>query len=156
MSGERNTDKDYLNKDEMLEHIRVYRVKVQIAKEQGKPEPRISDAIGGFIIKLTTKLASRYNFFEYTYKDEMIADGIYDCIKAVKTFDPDKSNNPFGYFTTIAWRAFLRRIAKEKKMHETKLTLIKNSSSTYSVLEFDTDETYCEEGIERSLSLLES
>jgi DNA-directed RNA polymerase specialized sigma24 family protein len=45
----------------------------------------------------------------------MISDGIIDCIAAVDNFNPDRTNNPFAYFTQIAWNAFIRRIHKEKK-----------------------------------------
>jgi DNA-directed RNA polymerase specialized sigma24 family protein len=51
----------------------------------------------------------------YSYKDEMIADAIENCVSAAHSFDPEKSNNPFAYFTQIAWNAFIRRISKEKK-----------------------------------------
>ena len=45
----------------------------------------------------------------------MIADGLENCITYFDNFDPDKSNNPFSYFTQIIYYAFLRRIQKEKK-----------------------------------------
>ena len=64
---------------------------------------------------ICNKLATKPNFIGYSYKDEMIADAIENCVAAAHSFDPDKSNNPFAYFTQIAWNAFIRRIAKEKK-----------------------------------------
>ena len=63
----------------------------------------------------------------YSYRDDMIADGIENCVASVDNFDPDKSNNPFAYFTQIAWNAFIRRIAKEKKQSYIKHKNFENS-----------------------------
>ena len=64
---------------------------------------------------IATKLATKANFSGYTYKDEMICDALENCVVAVHSFNPEKSKNPFAYFTQIIWYAFLRRIEKEKK-----------------------------------------
>jgi len=82
---------------------------------ESNSEAKISNYIGVCLTKICEKLSTKPNFFGYSYRDEMISDGIENCIHAVATFDPEKSNNPFAYFTQIAWNAFLRRIAKEKK-----------------------------------------
>ncbi|BCV07303.1 MAG: hypothetical protein CM15mL1_0280 [Libanvirus sp.] len=49
------------------------------------------------------------------YREDMIGDGIENCIQYIHNFDPDKSSNPFAYFTQIVYYAYLRRIAKEKR-----------------------------------------
>jgi DNA-directed RNA polymerase specialized sigma24 family protein len=46
---------------------------------------------------------------------EMVSDGIENCLQYIHNFNPEKSQNPFAYFTQIIWYAFLRRISKEKK-----------------------------------------
>jgi DNA-directed RNA polymerase specialized sigma24 family protein len=60
----------------------------------------------------------------------MISDGIENCIVAIDNFDPRKSDNPFAYFTMIAWNAFIRRIQREKKQTYIKH---KNMQNTFIV-----------------------
>lgn len=97
--------------------------------KEEKPLPVVSEYIGQSIILICNNLAKKPNFSGYTYKQDMIADGIMDCVAAVDNFDPDKTNNPFAYFTQIAWNAFLRRIQKEKKQ-----TYVKHKNFENSVL----------------------
>ncbi len=92
--------------------------------------PRVPDDIGGSIMLICNNLTKKGNFSGYSiqYKQEMISDAIVDCISAIANFDPDKTNNPFAYFTSIAWNAFIRRIQKEKKQQYIKL---KNYEQTF-------------------------
>ena len=66
-------------------------------------------------MKIATRLSHKPNFMNYTFRDEMICDGIENCLQYIDNFDPDKSQNPFAYFTQIIYYAFIRRIQKEKK-----------------------------------------
>jgi len=107
--------KHYINNKQLLEEMIKYKDSVKAAEEGGTTKPRISRYIGESLMMINNKLSNKFNFINYTYKDEMIADGIENCIAAVDNFDPAKSSNPFAYFTQIAWNAFVRRIQKEKK-----------------------------------------
>lgn len=78
---------------------------------------KISNEIGIAIEKICKGLSLAFNFRSYSYRDEMIDDGIENCIYAVPFFNPEKSQNPFGYFTLVAWRAFIRRIQFEQKQN---------------------------------------
>lgn len=97
------------------------------AKAAGEPRPIIPDYIGKCIMLIATKLATRPNFIGYSYRDEMIGDGIENCLTYIHNFNPDKSNNPFAYFTQIIYYAFLRRIQKEKKQLYIKHKSFENS-----------------------------
>ena len=79
--------------------------------------PRISDYIGECFLKIIQNgLSYRPNFINYTYRQEMISDGIENCLQYIHNFNPEKSNNPFiTYFTQIIYYSFIRRIQKEKK-----------------------------------------
>lgn len=105
----------YVSNAEFLEAIKEYRVLVLEAKEKGLEKPQITNYLGECILKIATHLSYKPNFINYSYRDDMVLDGIENCIQYIDNFDPDKSNNPFSYFTQIIWYAFLRRIAKEKK-----------------------------------------
>ena len=58
----------------------------------------------------------------------MISDGIENCLQYLDNFDPDKSNNPFAYFTQIIYYAFIRRIQKEKKQTTIKHKILLDSN----------------------------
>ena len=105
--------------------------------------PPIPDYIGECFIKIANGLATKSNFINYSYKDEMISDGIENCISYCKNFNPEKSKNPFSYFTQIIYYAFLRRIEKEKKQAyiKHKLTQQKTNISELSNVE-DMEQDY--------------
>jgi len=90
------------------------------------PELQIPDCLGSKIMKICTKLSYRPNFINYTYREEMVGDAIENCITYIGNFKPEKSNNPFSYFTQIAYFAYLRRIAKEKKVTKLKAKYVQN------------------------------
>ncbi|AGG54158.1 late sigma transcription factor [Synechococcus phage S-SSM4] len=120
----------YLNNKEFLAELEKYRAKVQRAKEAGQPKPRVNNYIGGCFLKIATHLSYRPNFINYMYKDDMVCDGIENCIQYIDNFDPAKSKNPFAYFTQIVYFAFLRRIAKEKRQMEIRDKIIEKSGAT--------------------------
>lgn len=105
----------YLNNKEFLAALIEYKTAVNYAKENGLVKPRISNYLGECFLKIATHLSYRPNFINYMYKDDMICDGIENCIQYIDNFDHNKSSNPFAYFTQIVFYAFLRRIAKEKR-----------------------------------------
>ena len=94
------------------------------AKEFGVDPPPISNYIGECFLKIANGLSYRPNFINYTYKQEMISDGIENCLQYIHNFNPEKSKNPFAYFTQIIYYAFIRRIQKEKKQTHVKLRMI--------------------------------
>ena len=116
----------YVNNKEFLAAITEYR-KVRLeAEAEGKPKPKVTNYIGECFVKIANHLAYKANFVNYTFRDEMILDGIENCITYVDNFDPEKSKNPFAYFTQITYYAFIRRIKKEKKHMDLKMKMIKN------------------------------
>lgn len=119
--------KNYVNNQQFLESLIQYKKDCIDAENSGDDLPRIPNYIGECIYKIATRLASRPNFSGYSYKDDMISDGLENAIQAINNFDPEKSNNPFAYFTQIIWFAFLRRIDKEKKQLYIKHKVVENS-----------------------------
>ena len=107
--------KEYVNNADFLKALIEHKQKCQEALQSGKPEPKIPNYIGECWMKIAEGLSHKPNFINYTYRDEMIADGIENCLMYFANFDETKSKNPFAYFTQIIYYAFLRRIQKEKK-----------------------------------------
>ena len=117
----------YVNNKELLEALIVHRTKVAQAKEKDLPKPRISNYLGECFLKIATHLSYKPNFVNYMFRDDMISDGIEKCVQYIHNFDPNKSSNPFAYFTQIIHYAFLRRIQKEKKQLEIKTKIIERT-----------------------------
>ena len=108
---------------EMVEYLNG----VKEAEESDSTPPRIPEYIGECLLKISTRLSTKPNFINYTYRDEMISDGIENCINYIGNFNPEKSTNPFAYFTQIIYYAFLRRIEKEKKQSYIKYKMLEQS-----------------------------
>ncbi len=114
----------YVDNKKFLEELVKYRKRVHTAQERGLKKPRITEYIGECFLKIATHLSYRPNFINYMYKEDMIGDGIENCVQYIDNFDPAKSSNPFAYFTQIVYYAYLRRISKEKRQMDIKDKLI--------------------------------
>ena len=123
----RKKSEHYVNNKELLEALIVYRGKVAHAKENDLPKPRITNYLGECFLKIANHLSYKPNFVNYMFRDDMISDGIENCVQYIHNFDPEKSRNPFAYFTQIIHYAFLRRIQKEKKQLDIKTKIIERS-----------------------------
>ena len=130
----------YVNNKQLLEALIVYRSYVQKAKDvyiekygeeppkgpwEGKPP--IPNYLGECFLKIATHLSYKPNFVNYMFKDDMVCDGIENCVQYINNFDPAKSSNPFAYFTQIIHYAFLRRIQREKRQLEVKNKILERS-----------------------------
>jgi len=105
----------YINNKEFLKCIIEYQADIVKCKKEGKPKPYVTDYIAMCFLQIAQRLSYRPNFINYTYKDDMISDGLENCLAYMHNFNTEKSKNPFAYFTQIIYYAFLRRIQKEKK-----------------------------------------
>jgi hypothetical protein len=117
----------YVNNKDFLQALIEYRSLVKNAKENDLPRPRVPNYIGDCFLKIATHLSYKPNFVNYMFREDMICDGIENCLQYIDNFDPEKSQNPFAYFTQIIWYAFLRRIQKEKKQLEIKNKILEKS-----------------------------
>ena len=123
----------YIDNKLFYEKMIDWKKLVNEAAEQGEERPPVTEYIGECFVKIAEHLAFKPNFMNYPYKDEMIGDGIENCLMYCSNFDPDKSKNPFSYFTQIIYYAFLRRIQKEKKQTyiKYKMTEIHDRDGTF-------------------------
>ena len=123
----RKRSEHYVNNKEFLAALIAYREDREIAEAKGLPRPVIPRYIGECFLKIATHLSFKPNFVNYMFKDDMVSDGIENCVQYIHNFNPEKSQNPFAYFTQIIHYAFLRRIQKEKKQLEIKTKIIERS-----------------------------
>lgn len=117
----KRANKNYVNNADFLEAIIEHKRLCKQARDRNTPLPQVSNYIGECIQSIAYRLSTKPNFSGYAFREDMIMDGIENCLLYIENFDTEKSSNPFAYFTQIIWFAFLRRIAKEKKHLYTKL-----------------------------------
>ena len=124
--GKRKSE-HYVNNKEFLEALVIYRAQCARAEEAGESRPRITNYLGSCFLKIATHLSYKPNFVNYRFREDMISDGIENCVQYIKNFNPEKSSNPFAYFTQIIHYAFLRRIQKEKRQMDIRSKIIERS-----------------------------
>ena len=124
--GKRKSE-HYVNNKEFLEALVIYRAQCARAEEAGETRPRITNYLGECFLKIATHLSYKPNFVNYMFREDMISDGIENCVQYIKNFNPEKSSNPFAYFTQIIHYAFLRRIQKEKRQMDIRSKIIERS-----------------------------
>ena len=124
MTKTKKRSEHYVNNADFLAAMKEYKKSVNKAKREKRDKPPVTDYIGSCFLKIANHLSYRPNFINYTFRDDMISDGIENCLQYLDNFNPAKSNNPFAYFTQIIYYAFIRRIQKEKKQVTIKQKLI--------------------------------
>lgn len=134
---------EYINNTQLLKALREYKASINKAKKAGHDKPRVPEYIGECILKIAQHLSFKNNFINYSYKEDMISDGVENCISYIDNFDPRKSKNPFAYFTQIIYFAFIRRIQIEKKQSNIKNELIQNHAfDTFDIQAHDQEGEY--------------
>ena len=114
----------YVDKKQFFQAMKGWKIEVKEAEDSGENRPPINNYIGDCFVKIAEHLSYRPNFINYPFRDEMIGDGVENCLMYAHNFDPEKSTNPFSYFTQIIYYAFLRRIQKEKKQNYIKYKMM--------------------------------
>jgi len=140
MAKTKSRKEHYVDNKKLFEAMKDFKELCKENEEMGEPRPPVSHYIGECFLKIANGLSYKPNFVNYTYKDEMVSDGIENCLQYLYNFNPEKSNNPFAYFTQIIYYAFIRRIQKEKKQTHIKYRIIeKEEYRTYDTLPGDTN-----------------
>ena len=131
----------YVDNQRFLLEMTEYQNERKIAKENGIELPPCPDYIGECFLKIAQRLSFRPNFINYAFREDMISDGIENCVQYMNNFNPEKSKNPFAYFTQIIYYAFIRRIQKEKKQLYIKYKTMDSNSSLGDNVEVSADDT---------------
>ena len=126
----------YVDNAKFLEAMIEYKREYNKAKEDDTGLPQISEYLGSVFLKIAQRLSFRPNFINYAFKNDMISDGIENCLHYIHNFNPEKSNNPFAYFTQIIYYAFIRRIQKEKKQLYIKYKSMQNYEISPEYVEY--------------------
>lgn len=120
-------DNYYVDNKKFYNEFVKYKQVIYEAENSGEERPTTPDYIAECILKIAESLSYRYNFINYTFREDMVSDAIENALTYAHNFDPKKTKNPFGYFTKICYWAFLRRIEREKKQYYIRYKLIEDS-----------------------------
>ena len=121
--------RNYIDNEKFCKSMTEWKKLVRVAENCGDKRPPITNYIADCFIKIAEHLSHRPNFINYPFREDMVGDGVENCLLYAHNFDPEKSTNPFSYFTQIIYYAFLRRIEKEKKQVSIKEKMCKARSS---------------------------
>ena len=127
----------YVDSALFLEAMIEYKREYDHAIKNNKDLPQISEYLGSVFLKIAQRLSFRPNFINYAFKNDMISDGIENCLHYIHNFNPEKSSNPFAYFTQIIYYAFIRRIQKEKKQLYIKYKSMQNYETLPGYMDID-------------------
>jgi hypothetical protein len=119
----------YVNNANFSQAVVEYVKTVNAARDKDKTIPTVPDYIAECFLRISEGLSHKSNFIRYTYREEMVMDAVENCLKAILNYNIETATrtgkpNAFAYFTQIAWYAFLRRIAKEKKQQDIKIKFL--------------------------------
>jgi len=123
-------DKHYVNNKEFHAVMLAWNYEIVAAHYDWVKIPVLPKDAALMIKKICQRLATMPNFSGYTYKDEMILDALANCMIYATRYKAFTYDNPFAYFTQIAYNAFIYRIKSEKKEVYTKARYIQQSSLT--------------------------
>ena len=118
------SDSHYVDNKKFFAEMVAWKKLVKEAEDLDDPKPQVTEYIGECFLLIAERLSTRPNFINYPFRDDMVGDAIENCLMYASNFDPDKSSNPFAYFTQITYFAFLRRIKKEKDQDKIKYKLM--------------------------------
>lgn len=136
---------NYIDNKKFFAEMSEWKLKVIELAEQGEGKPPINEYIGECFWKIAEHLSFKSNFANYPFREDMIGDAVENCLMYAHNFDPEKSKNPFSYFTQITYYAFIRRIEKEKKQNFIKYKLLKSMDTGGSLTSWLRNNNFDEE-----------
>lgn len=119
-----STKGHYVTNAEMLQEVIR-------AKKLGK----VTDELAKMFILITERYSKKSNFSGYSFREDMVSVALINlCANGLK-FDPERSSNPFSFYTTVIHNSFLQYMADEKKHRNIRDSMMVenglNPSSTY-------------------------
>jgi hypothetical protein len=139
------SNNNYIDNKQFFAEMSEWKLRLLELAEQGEGKPPVSEYIGECFWKIAEHLSFKSNFANYPFREDMIGDAVENCIMYAHNFDPEKSKNPFSYFTQITYYAFIRRIEKEKKQNFIKYKLLKNMDTGGSLTSWLKNSNFDEE-----------
>lgn len=106
----------YLNNKELLAEVK-----------KSKKKGQMSDTLARMLQLLCSKYAKKGNFVNYSYNEDMQAYAMMMLVRTWNSFDPEKSNNPFAFFTQCVKNSFIQYLNQEQRQRDVRDILLIDS-----------------------------
>lgn len=114
--GVKKTKNKYLNNKDLLKEV-----------VESKKKGKMSDKLAIMLQMLCSRYSKRANFAGYTFNDDMQGFAMYMLVKTWASFNQDKSNNPFAFYTQCIKHSFMQYLNQEKKHRDLRDELLIDS-----------------------------
>jgi len=98
-----------------------------------KEKDQMSDTLAAMLTLLTKKYASSSKYAGYTFNEDMQAYAVMMLVRTWRAFKPDKSDNPFGFYTQCIKNSFNQYLNQEKKHRNVRDVLMVKNGLTPSL-----------------------
>lgn len=122
----RKNGRNLVNNEELKEMVRTYQNMCNEAEANGKELPQVPENLGKALLTICISLSQRYNFYNYSWRDEMISDAVIKQITALRKFNCDAGTSCFAYFVQTAWFEMVSRIKLENKQRTIKASIVQS------------------------------
>lgn len=94
----------YVTNKALLAEFKISRDKGEMTKELAR-----------MVMLICSRYARRGSYASYTYNEDLQSFALMNLVKSWKSFNPEKSQNPFAYFTSCIHNSFLQYLNQERK-----------------------------------------
>lgn len=82
---------------------------------EAKALGKVTDKLIGMIWMIAERYSRKGNFVGYSFREDMVSAAMANLCNNALKFNPEKSSNPFSFYTTAIHNSFLQYMADEKK-----------------------------------------
>jgi hypothetical protein len=94
----------YVSNAQLLEEF-------HIAKAKGK----LTDKMAKYLMLIAERYSYHPWFVNYSFREDLVNAAVVNLCANWHKFNPEKSDNPFSYYTTASYRSFLSYLDSERK-----------------------------------------
>ena len=139
--ADKKTTKPRIKKDAKVDVVKVPKKPVNYLNNKdllaevikSKSQNKMTDKLAHMLTLLTTRYASKGNFASYSYLDDMRSYAMLMLCKTWNSFNIEKSENPFAFFTQCIKNSFRQYLNSEKKQRDIRDQLLVDAGMSPSL-----------------------
>ena len=101
----------------------------KLNKDAANPNGKLSSKLAKYLWMIAERYSYSPSFANYSFREDMVSIAVVNLCANWYKFNPEKSDNPFAFYTTAAYRSFLQYLADEKKHREIRDSLLVEAGS---------------------------
>lgn len=95
---------NYLNNKDLLLEL-----------EKSREQDQMTDKLAHMLQTLAARYGKKGNYVNYSYNEDMQSFAMMGLVKTWRAFNPEKSSNPFAFFTQCIKNSFIQLLNQEAK-----------------------------------------